>query len=138
MNREQPKHPSEPEPLVGDHFINHLIETAPNAEAAERIRDAYEYHGTSMAAFLGLDDIDPYGEHIALDFLNCYHGKYALMSDLVDEVAEERGWLQTLEKVYEEHPELEFLLTLDREGVRDLVEMRYDVVDLGELYVFEK
>jgi hypothetical protein len=138
MNHEQPKHHSEREPLIGDHFINHLIETAPNAEAAERIRDAYEYHGTSMAAFLGLDDIDPYCEHIVLDFLNCYHGKYVRMSDLVDEVIEERGWLQTLEKVYEEHPELEFLLTLDREGVRDLVEMRYDVVDLGELYVFEK
>ena len=138
MNHDQAKHRSEREPLIGDHFINHLIETAPDAQAAERIRDDYEYHGTSMAAFLGLDDIDPYSEHIALDFLNCFHGKYARMGDLVDEVIEERGWLQTLEKVYEEHPELESLLTLDREGVRDLVEIRFDVVDLGELYVFEK
>jgi hypothetical protein len=138
MNHEQPKHRSERSPLIGDHFISHLIDTAPDAEAAERIRDAYEYHGTSMAAFLGLDDIDPYSEHIALDFLNCFHGKYARIGNLVDEVIEERGWLQTLEKVYEEHPELESLLTLDREGVRDLVEIRFDVVDLGELYVFEK
>lgn len=138
MNHEQPKHRSEREPLIGDHFINHLIETAPNAEAAERIRDAYDYHGTAMAAFLGLDDIDPYGEHISLDFLNCYHGKYARMSDLVDEVIEERGWIQTLEKVYEEHPELEFLLTFDRDAASDLVEIHYDIVDLGELHVFEK
>ena len=138
MNHEQPKHRSERQPLIGDHFINHLIETAPNAEAAERIRDAYEYHGTAMAAFLGLDDIDPYSEHIAVDFLNCYHGKYARMSDLVDEVIGERGWLQTLEQIYREHPELEFLLTLDRDVVADLIDMRFDVVDLGELYVFEK
>lgn len=138
MNHEHPKHRGDPQPLIGDPFINHLIETAPSAEAAARIRDEYDDHGTAMAAFLGLDDVAPYSKAIALDFLNCFHGKYARMDDLVDEIIEERGWLRTLQTVYEEHPELEFLLTLDRDGVRDLIEIRFDIVDLGELYVFDK
>lgn len=137
MNHE-PKHRSEREPLIGDHFINHLIDTAPSAEAAERIRDAYEYHGTSMAAFLGLDDIDPHGEHIALDFLNCFHGKYASMDALIDEVIETHGWAQALDRLFDEHPELQPFLKIDRAGVADLIDMRFDVIDLGDLYAFEK
>mgnify|MGYP007112900375 CR=1 FL=1 len=73
-----------------------------------------------------------------MDFLNCYHGKYARMGDLVDEIIDERGWLQAIEALYDQLPELESLLSLDRNGVVDLVEMRFDVVDLGDLYVFEK
>lgn len=138
MNHEHPKHRAEPQPLIGGPFIDHLIETAPSAEAAARIRYEYERHGTAMAAFLGLDDVDPYTEAITLDFPNCFHGKYTRMDDLIDELIEERGWLRALETVYEEHPELALLLTLDRDGVKDLIAMRFDVIDLGELYVFEK
>lgn len=137
-NPEQPKHRSERDPLIGDHFIKYLIDEAPTAEAASRIRDAYDYHRTAMAAFLGLHDTDPYDEHIALDFVNCYHGRYPTMAELIDEVIETHGWDQALNRLYDEHPELQSLVSLDREGVADLVDMRFDVVDLGELYVFEK
>lgn len=137
-NAEQPKHRSEHKTLIGDHFVADLTEAAPTPEAAKRINDAYEYHGTAMAAFLGLDDIDPYDEQIALNFLNCYHGTYPTMAELIDEVIESHGWQQALDRVYDEHPELQALVSIDREGVADLVDMRFDVVDLGELYVFEK
>ena len=138
MNHEHPKHRGEPQPRIGDPYINHLTETAPSPHAAARIREEYEYHGTALAAFLSLDNVDPYTEAFVLDFPDCFHGRYATMDDLIDELIEERGWLQLIGTIHQEHPELEFLLTLDRDGVRDLIEMRFDVVDLGELYVFEK
>ena len=138
MNHEHPKHRREPQPRIGDPFINHLIEAAPSPHAATRIRDEYDYHGTALAAFLGLDDVDPYTEAFVLDFPDCFHGTYTTMDDLIDAVIDDRGWLQILDEIYQEHPELEYLLTLDREGVRDLIGMRFDVVDLGDLYVFEK
>ena len=144
MNHQQPdhdnrpKHRSERQPLIGDHFINHLIQTAPDAVAAARISDAYGYHGTAMAAFLGLDDIDPYDANIALDFLNCFHGRYDSMSDLIDETIEAQGWNEALNKAFADYPGLDLVVTINREAVADLVEMRFDVVDLGNLYVFEK
>lgn len=136
--QEQPKHRREREPLIGDHFIAHLVETAPDPEAAARIQEAYDYHGTAMAAFLGLDDTNPYDKHIVLDFLNVFQGRYPAMGALVDEVIETHGWNDALEGLYEQHPELQALLRIDRDGVADLIDMRFDVVDLGELYVFEK
>ena len=138
MNHEYPKHRGAPQPLIGDPFINHLIEAAPSPQAAARIRDEYDYHGTGLAAFLGLDNVDPYAEAFVLDFPDCFHGRFTAMGDLIDAVIEDRGWLRILDEIYHKHPELEHLLTLDRDGVRDLIEMRFDVVDLGELYVFEK
>ena len=144
MNHQQPesphgpKHRSERQPLIGDHFINHLIQEAPDAVAAARITDAYAYHGTAMAAFLGLDDIDPYDSNIALDFLNCFHGRYDSMSDLIDETIEVQGWNEALNKVFAEHPSLDLIVTINRDAVAELVDMRFDVVDLGDLYVFEK
>lgn len=137
MSYEHPKHRGEPQPLPGEPFINHLIETAPSPRAAARIREEYEHHGTALVAYLSLDNVDPYTEAFVLDFPDCFHGRYATMDDLIDAVIEDRGWLQILDEIYQEHPELEFLLTLGRDGVRDLIEMRFDVVDLGEIYVFE-
>lgn len=134
----EPKHRREHEPLIGDHFIAHLVETAPSPEAAARIGEAYGYHGTAMAAFLGLDDVDPYDEHIALDFLNAFHGRYRTLGDLIDEVIETHGWNDALDALYDQHPELQALLRIDRDGVADLIDLRFDVVHLGELYVFEK
>lgn len=134
---EQPKHRGEREPLIGDYFT-HLIDTAADPVAAARISEAHGYHGTAIAAFLGLGDIDPYSADIALDFLNCYHGRYPTMSELIDEVIETHGWDRALDRVFDEHPELQSLVSIDREGVAELVDMRFDVVDLGELYVFEK
>lgn len=133
-----PRHRSERQPLIGDHFINHLIETAPDAAAAARITDAYAYHGTAMAAFLGLDDIDPYDGNIALDFLNCFHGRYASMNDLIDETIEVQGWNEALNTAFADYPGLDLVLTINRDAVADLIDMRFDVVDLGDLYVFEK
>lgn len=144
MNHQQPdhddgpKHRSERQPLIGDHFITHLIREAPDAVAAARITDAYEYHGTAMAAFLGLDDTDPYDNNIALDFLNCFHGRYDSMNDLIDEVIEVQGWNEALNQVSVDYPGLGLVLTISRDAVADLIEMRFDVVDLGDLYVFEK
>lgn len=144
MNHQQPdhhdgpKHRSEHLPLIGDHFIKHLTETAPDAAAAARITDAYAYHGTAMAAFLGLDDIDPYDSNIALDFLNCFHGRYQSMNDLIDEVIESQGWNEALNKAFADYPGLDLVVTINREAVADLMDMRFDVVDLGDLYVFEK
>lgn len=136
--QEQPKHRHEREPLIGDHFIAHLIGAAPSPEAAARIQETYDYHGSAMAAFFGLDDTDPYDEHIALDFLNAFHGRYSTLGDLTDEVIETQGWNDALDVLYDRHPELQALLRIDRDGVADLINMRFDVVDLGELYVFEK
>lgn len=133
-----PKHRGEDQPLIGDHFINHLIQEAPDVVAAARITDAYAYHGTAMAAFLGLDDVNPYDGDIALDFLNCFHGRYESMSDLIDETIEVQGWNEALNKVFAEHPGLDLVVTINRDAVADLVDMRFDVVDLGDLYVFEK
>lgn len=141
MNHEQPKHRkhrSEREPLIGDHFINHLIDTAPDAVAAARITEAYGYHGTAIAAFLGLDDTDPYNADIALDFLNCDHGHYRSMDELIDEVVESHGWNQALDQVFADHPGLELVVVINRDAVTDLMDMRFDIVDLGDLYVFEK
>lgn len=133
-----PKHRSERQPLIGDHFINHLTETAPDAVAAAKISDAYSYHGTAMAAFLGLDDIDPYDSNIALDFLNCFHGRYDSMNELIDETIEVQGWTEALNQVFADYPGLELVVTINRGAVANLVDMRFDVVDLGDLYVFEK
>lgn len=144
MNQEQPnysenpRHRGEREPLIGDNFINHLIDTSPDPGAATRITDAYSHHGTAMAAFLGLDDTDPYDTNIALDFLNCYHGRYRSMSELIDEVIETQGWNQALDQVFADHPGLDRVVAINRDAVADLVDMRFDVVDLGDLYVFEK
>lgn len=144
MNHEQPQQPNDPRhrservPLIGDHFINHLIDAAPDAVAADRIADVYRQHGTAMAAFLGLEDTDPYNGDITLDFLNCYHGRYQSMDELIDEVIETQGWNQNLDQVFADHPGLELVVAINRDAVADLVAMRFDVVDLGDLYVFEK
>lgn len=138
MNHEHPKHRGEPQPRIGDPFINYLIEKAPSADSATRLRDEYERHGTALAAFLCLQSVDPYTDAFAQNFPDYFHGTYSSMDQLIDEVIEERGWRETLAAVYRDHPELEFLLELDRDGVRDLIEMRFDVVDLGEIYVFER
>lgn len=137
-HQEQPKHRRERDPLIGDPFIAHLIDTAPSPEAATRIQEAYDCHRTAMAAFLGLHDIDPYDEHLVLDFLNAFHGRYSTLGDLIDEVIETHGWNDALDALYGQHPELQALLRIDRDGVADLIDLRFDVVDLGELYVFEK
>ena len=135
---QEPRHRSERHPLIGDHFINHLIQQAPDPVAAARITDAYGYHGTAMAAFLGLDDTDPYDTNIALDFLNCFHGRYDSMSDLIDETIEVQGWNEALNRMSVDYPGLDLVLSINRDAVADLIDMRFDVVDLGDLYVFEK
>jgi hypothetical protein len=37
-----------------------------------------------------------------------------------------------------DYPGLDLVLSIDRDAVADLIDMRFDVVDLGDLYVFEK
>lgn len=91
-----------------------------------------------VAAINVLKATDPYDEHLALDFLNAFHGRYPTMDALIDEVIETHGWNDALDALYDQHPELQALLHIDRDGVADLIDMRFDVIDLGELYVFEK
>jgi hypothetical protein len=60
------------------------------------------------------------------------------MIDLIDETIEVQGWNEALRQMSVEYPGLDLVLSIDRGAVTDLIDMRFDVVDLGDLYVFEK
>lgn len=124
---------------LGDEFMAELYGAAPTRRAAHNIAEQYAQHGTPFALYLGLDDVDPYGEELAQRFKADFVGTYPDRQSLMDETLETLGLREDLDEFMRTHMEFEGLLTFDYDTLWELLQDRYEIIDIGGvLYVFER
>lgn len=137
-NHGRPPAPKEREPLPLDDAMLDLLAAAPTPDDAHRLEALYAKHGTALAVYLGLADVDPYAADVAEKFENELAGVYANPEALVDDTIASFGWTKDLDRLLEGDPLLRAVVTFDRAAIRALAQDHYQIVSVeGALYVFQ-
>lgn len=124
---------------LGDTFVADLADQAPDLDVRMTLLNGYLRYGTPFALYLGLDDIDPYSEGLVQRFKADFVGAYPDRHSLMDRTLETLGLREDLDEFMRTHMKLEGLLTFDYDTFWELLQDRYEIIDLGGmLYVFER
>lgn len=145
MNQEseQPSTPggerAERHERLGDAYITELADQAPNLPARMTLLNAYLQFGTPFALYLGLDGVDPYSGDIVETYKANYGGRYESKQHLMDQTLEDLGLREELDTFMADHMEFQGLLTFDYDTLWELLQDRWEIIDIGGvLYVFER
>lgn len=138
-----PRHRAEqdedPEHGMGDAFVRQLADQAPSVEAAERLTDLYQRHGTAFAVYLGLDDVDPYAETTEEDFTEVYYDCFTTREGLIDDTIASFDWGRDLDRLLAGDPLLRAVVAFDRDAIWGFITDHYDIVAIGDsIYAFAR
>jgi hypothetical protein len=154
-HRAEPIHPEvERQPGPGDAYVAEIVAAAPTEEAGQTIADAYAKYGTAFALYLALDGTDKYvrdygpshepadpagPSSIEVDFKNVYYGRFEDREAIIDDTITSFDWATDLRRLLRDHPDLQQMVTFDRDAIWGFVNDHYEIIDGSDgLYVFER